>query len=309
MTKKITILVAGIGGVGGYFGGLLARKYHAHDQVEIVFLARGKHLQKIQESGLRIEEDTHTFTVHPARATDDTQAIGIADYILICTKGYDLEATIEQLKPCIGAYTVLLPLLNGVDAADKIARLLPDACIADGCVYIVARLREAGVIEHKGNIQLLYFGLEGKTDPRLSKLEKLMLEAGIEATLSNTITSIIWEKFIFISPTATATSYFNCAIGELMQQHENTVQVLIGEVIGIAKAKGVSISTDIKTRTLNRLHSLPPENTSSMHNDYRAGKPFTEVNSLTGYVVATGEQLQIAVPTYTRLYSELLQRI
>ena len=40
MKTKIGIL--GLGGVGGYFGGLLAKTYFKSDEVEIIFIARGE---------------------------------------------------------------------------------------------------------------------------------------------------------------------------------------------------------------------------------------------------------------------------
>ena len=49
------IAIMGIGGVGGYYGGLLARRYGGDTDVEIVFIARGDHLKAIQAHGLRVE--------------------------------------------------------------------------------------------------------------------------------------------------------------------------------------------------------------------------------------------------------------
>ena len=45
----VKILIAGIGGVGGYFGGLLARAFEQSPEVQISFLARGAHLHEIQK--------------------------------------------------------------------------------------------------------------------------------------------------------------------------------------------------------------------------------------------------------------------
>ena len=48
MNPKIKIVIVGIGGVGGYFGGLLAQKYQDSDEVAVIFVARGEHLKQIQ---------------------------------------------------------------------------------------------------------------------------------------------------------------------------------------------------------------------------------------------------------------------
>lgn len=158
MNKKTKIIVAGIGGVGGYFGGHLAKQFSDSEDVEIYFLARGEHLKQIQANGLKVLNGNAQFIAKPKLATDSATEIGIADYIILCTKSYDLENIIEQLNPCIDRNTSLLPLLNGVDSAEKIKTILPSATVFNGCVYIVSHLKEAGVVENKGNIQKLFLG-------------------------------------------------------------------------------------------------------------------------------------------------------
>ncbi|MDO9254005.1 MAG: 2-dehydropantoate 2-reductase [Bacteroidales bacterium] len=230
MTKKNKIVIAGIGGVGGYFGGLLTNQYESSDAIEICFLARGEHLNKIRENGLKVIHGNAEFIARPAIATDNATEIGVADYILICTKSYDLDETIEQLKPCIGENTILLPLLNGVESVERIKKILPETTVLEGCVYIVSALKEAGVIENSGINQKVYFGPGNINNDKLLWLEKIMQEAGIEVTLSDSISTIVWEKFIFIASIATATSYFNCSIGKLLEENEETLVQLIEEV-------------------------------------------------------------------------------
>ena len=43
------IAVIGVGGLGGYYGGLLSRVGH-----EVVFIARGPHLSVLREKGLQV---------------------------------------------------------------------------------------------------------------------------------------------------------------------------------------------------------------------------------------------------------------
>jgi len=307
MSGKVKIVVAGIGGVGGYFGGLLAKKYESSDSIEICFLARGEHLEKIRENGLKVIHGQNEFIAKPAIATDNANDIGIADYILICTKSYDLDATIEQLYPCIGENTILLPLLNGVESVDRIKKILPGTTVLEGCVYIVSAVKEAGVIENSGINQKLFFGPDSN-DSRLQWLEKTMLNAGIEATLSDSISTIVWEKFIFIASIATATSYFNCNIGKLIEENETTLVQLIEEVKLIALGMGISFNPDITANIVNYNKLLSNNSTSSMHRDYQNLKQKTEVETLTGYVVRAGQELKVETPAFTRAYNYLINK-
>lgn len=304
---KTKIIIAGMGAVGGYFGGLLAKHFDGREDVEINFFARGAHLKEIQHYGLKVIKGDTEFIARPTVATDNAAEIGIADFIIVATKSYDLETIVEQLKPCINQHTIILPLLNGVDSKERIQKLLPGNIVLDGCVYIVSRLKQAGVIENVGNIQTLYFGVDNFINDQLLLLERLFKEANIEATLSQSISTILWEKFIFISPTATATSYFDKCIGELIADSEQriTTTALIEEVKQIAKAKQIVISEDITEKTLNKLKALPFEATSSMHSDFRNKKAINELKSLTGYVVSEGRKYNLATPEYIKTYAAL----
>ncbi len=59
------IVVMGSGGLGGYFGGLLARS-----GADVRFVARGGHLQALQERGLTVRSVNGDFTV-PVQASAD----------------------------------------------------------------------------------------------------------------------------------------------------------------------------------------------------------------------------------------------
>ncbi|RDC56862.1 2-dehydropantoate 2-reductase [Pedobacter chinensis] len=307
MATKIKLVIVGIGGVGGYFGGLLSKKYSGSTDVEIIFVARGAHLKHIKENGLKVITGKHEFITRPDLATANFNEIGIADYIIICTKSYDLAETIQQLKPCVDKNTILLPLLNGVDATDRIKEILPEATVLKGCAFIVSRLKAAGVIENSGSIQKLSFGLDTPLTEKIILLEHLCLNAGIAANCTDKIAKAIWEKFIFISATATATSYFNSPIGKVLEENNETIIKLIDEVKNLALAKEISISSDISEKTLHTMKSMKYEVTSSMHSDYLNRKPETEVESLTGYVVHEGIKMGIEIPTFALLYKGLIK--
>lgn len=308
MLNKTRIVIVGIGGVGGYFGGLLSKQYAGGNNVEIVFVARGEHLNEIQKKGLTVINGNESFVTQPYLATDDYSKVGIADYIIICTKSYDLKQTIGELKPLIGHNTILLPLLNGVNASNEILEILPHVNVLKGCAFIVSKIKSPGIIENSGNIQKLSFGMDGPIGEAVLHLKDLMFDAGIDVTVSDKISTAIWEKFIFISPAATSTSYFDSTIGKVLEENTETVLRLIEEVKNLALAKGVTISDDISGKTLNTMKSMPYEVTSSMHRDYLNQKPLTEVESLTGYIVREAEKFGIAAPTYLKLYEGLLKK-
>lgn len=305
----VHILIAGTGGVGGYFGGLLARRYAEDETVKITFTARGNHLQHIRTHGLKVVKGDTTFTARPDHATADAHTAGPADFILLCTKTYDVETAMQQLAPCITDHTFIVPLQNGVETTAKIRSLFPMATTAEACTYLVSHVKEAGVIENTGTTELLLFGLQDAADERSRVLEQLLGSAGIQVQLRKDILSVVWEKFVFLSPTATATSYFDCTTGELLELHAETAEQLINEALSVAKANCVPVDATLFDTTMRQLRSLPYSATTSMQRDFRNRAPKTELDALTGYMIRLGRQYGISTPVYDRLYEALRNRI
>jgi len=308
MVSKIVIV--GLGGVGGYYGGLLAKRYADDPTVEIYFVARGEHLKKVQLNGLTVITETGTFVAKPTLATDHVSEIGIADYVILTTKSYDLEATVQQIKPCIGEDTVILPLLNGADISARIRALLPGIEVWNGCAYIVARLNEPGVVESSGNLHRLNFGFENQTTERLLHFEKLLINAGIDATFYPNIKSVIWRKFFFISSTASLTSYFDVPFRALLtdEKRKSTLVSLLEELLLVANSEGAEIDRTIIDKTIHQLENLPLETTSSMHSDFQAGRN-TELQTLTGIVIELGKKHGIPTPTYEKVFDKLYKQM
>ena len=304
------ILMVGIGGVGGYFGGMLARSFHKSEEVSVCFMARGENLKAIKQKGLLVTKGAARFYAYPDIISDNPLDFGKVDYIILCTKSYDFEETLNQVDLCVRDETVFLPLLNGVDSAEKLKAAYPGHLVADGCAHIVSRLAEPGHIRNLGNVQNIFFGVQHTDDPRLDILNDIFGQAGIDAKLTRDIAARIWEKFIFISATATTTSYYNKTFGEIKQCEAccSNLRQLMDECCTLARHKNIALPRDIKDRVWNRFLSLIPETTTSMHADYLSGRPNTEVQSLTGYVVEEAKKYNFSAPQYQEMYNGLVSR-
>ncbi|MEO4006192.1 2-dehydropantoate 2-reductase [Flavobacterium sp. CAU 1735] len=302
-----TILIAGIGGVGGYFGGLLAKAFQNDTSVAVQFLARGKNLDAIRANGLTIVKGSDSSTVFPQKASDTPSDLDKADYIILCTKTYDLESTLVQLQDCITEKTVILPLLNGLDSTPKIKRHYPNVTVLEGCVYLVSRLSAPGIVTNSGNIESLFFGSDKASDECLLQLETLLKQAEIQASLTQDILSVVWKKFIFVSAIATATSFYDQSVGEILENPDkrDTLLALLTEVYTLAKAKHIPLPEDSVATTLANIETLPFAATSSLHSDFKNEKKQTELDALTGYVVSEGLIYGVAAPVYEKLYTAL----
>jgi len=76
----MNILVMGTGGIGGYYGALLAKAGQT-----VTFIARGPHLRAIRAEGLQVRSGYGDIIVKPAMATDELAGLRSPDLILFCT--------------------------------------------------------------------------------------------------------------------------------------------------------------------------------------------------------------------------------
>lgn len=303
---KTRIGILGLGGVGGYFGGLLAKAYLESDTIEIIFIARGETQKVIAQNGLKIIADATETTVFPSLVSNNTKEIGELDYLLCATKTYDIETSFESVKNCISTNTIILPLYNGVDATERIQILFPENTVLQGCVYIVSMIESPGIIKKIGPYEKLFFGSKNAPVSKLNELQSIFEKANIESYLVENIEETVWEKFIFISALASATSYLNENIGGILNNTENKAiySSLLIEIAAVAVAKGVTLPDDIVAQTIVKLEKTPKDATSSMHRDFLAGKN-TEVVSLTKYVVDLAIKHGVATPVYQMIEKKL----
>ncbi|MES2851297.1 MAG: 2-dehydropantoate 2-reductase [Bacteroidota bacterium] len=303
---KTRIGILGLGGVGGYFGGLLAKAYFESDTIEIIFIARGETQKAIAQNGLKIIADTKELIVFPSLVSNNPDEIGKLDYLICATKTYDIETSFESIKNCITKNTIILPLYNGVDATERIQILFPENTVLQGCVYIVSMIESPGIIKKIGLYEKLFFGSKNAPVSKLNELQSIFENANIESYLVENIEETVWEKFIFISALASATSYLNQNIGGILNHPENKAvySSLLNEITAVAFAKGLALPNDIVAQTIIKLEKTPKDATSSMHRDLLAGRN-TEVVSLTEYMVKEGVKYGVATPMYQIILDEL----
>ena len=117
------IAVIGSGGVGGAFGAALAQA-----GADVTFVARGAHLEAMRANGLRVVGPRGDMHIHPCKATDNPAEIGVVDVVLFCVKLWDVESAGTAIKSLIGPNTAVIPLQNGIDAADRLIPILGRRC-------------------------------------------------------------------------------------------------------------------------------------------------------------------------------------
>ena len=300
------LAVIGAGGVGGYFGALLARQGHS-----VAFVARGAHLAAMQQHGLHVRSLHGDFVITPLIAASDARAIGPVDYAIVAVKRFDLESALEQLPPLLGPSTTVVPLLNGVDAHEVLASCVGTERVVGGSCSIVARLGDPGEVIQESRVRRVVIGeLDGSVSRRVTQLQAAWADAGAEAIASRQILSDVWSKFVFIATFGGLTALADVPAGQFLEVPALRQLFLraMREVEAVASARGLTLPADLIARHIALVESLGPASTSSMQRDVASGKPF-ELEAFSGTVVRLARAEGIDVPIHEAIYALLLPRL
>lgn len=310
MKNKINIVISGLGGVGGYYGGKLAYRYMDDKNIRIYFIARGEHGMQIKENGIKVISVNEEFKVKPYGISDRAEDLGIiADYIICCTKEYDLEESILSMQSIMDENTVIVPMQNGANIRERIIAVVPDKEVWSGLTYVIAKIISSGTIENILDKPKIIFGNPNGNNLKVSRLFEIMKEADINAVVPEDINREVWKKYVLISASATSTSYFNIPTRRVIDEERESFRKLLYEVINIAKAKGVSIGYEWGENIIENYWRDDVNSTTSMHRDFIKGHGRVELESLSGYVINEGLKLGIPTPTYDIMYEKLLSRL
>ena len=296
------IVVMGAGGTGGYFGGLLARAGE-----DVTFIARGPHLAALRSQGLRITSRlAGEFTV-PVSATDNPSEVGPVDLVLFCVKAYDTDTAAELIRPIVGPETVVLPVQNGIDSAERLARVVGQEHVIGGVAQITSAVQAPGLIaQTAGPGKILLGELAGADNTRADRLVGAFQRAGIAAELHPNIHIALWEKFIFICAFSGLTALARLPIGPILASAEGSelFKGVMAEVAEVARAKGVALPGDPVARGFALATGFEPEARGSLYTDLAAGRRL-ELETLNGTVVRLGRAHAIATPFNVAIYAAL----
>lgn len=304
MSTFMRVAVFGTGAVGGYFGGRLAQA-----GVDVTFIARGNHLQAIQEKGLRVVSLMGNFKIHPAQTTSDPETLGTFDLVILGVKAWQVREAALAMRPMIGADSIVLPLQNGVDAARQLADVLGKGHVVGGLCRIMSMIEAPGVIHHVGAAPYIAFGeLYRPSGRRLERLKGLFSRVeGVDVEVVENIQPAIWNKFLLIAPWGGVGAVTRASIGTIRRLPETRglLEGAMQEVYELAAAQDIILAPDAVAKMMAFVDKLPPEGTASMQRDIIEGQP-SELIEQTGTIHRMGKALGVATPVNSFIYSSLL---
>lgn len=293
----------GSGGVGGYYGGLLARAGH-----DVTFIARGAHLAAIRANGLLVKSIHGDFSIAPAQATDTPADVGWVDLALVCTKTSDTAQAAQAVKPMVGPGTTVTSLQNGIDAAERIGAVVGMEHVLGGATWISAAIEAPGVICQFSQFRRIVLGeLDGRVTPRAQAVLGAFKSTGATVELADNIHKVLWTKFVFIASISGVGSLVRLVVGDYRAVPETRalLAALMREVEAVGRASGVALDADVVERTLAFVDNAEPSIKPSMQRDVETGRR-SELDALIGVIVRQGRELGVLTPAAEMVYAALL---
>ena len=150
-----SIMVIGVGGIGGLIAAPLVRTYGAR----VSLVQHGPRREAMLADGLTLHSDAYgDMTVHPEHVASKPSELPPCDLILVCVKNPALDDVISSLDGCVHEGTVIIPLMNGVRAYGRLQQAFPQASVLPAVIYVISYVQEDGSIIQKGNFNIVHIG-------------------------------------------------------------------------------------------------------------------------------------------------------
>jgi 2-dehydropantoate 2-reductase len=292
MNTSLKVAVMGAGAVGCYFGGMLARAGHA-----VTLIARPQHVEAITRHGLRMETLGFDEQVHLS-ASSNPGAVQGADLVLFCVKSTDTEAAGEQIRPHLAPDALVLCLQNGVDNADRLARVLPQHVVAAAVVYVATEMAGPGHVKHHGRGELVI-----APSPASASAAQALIAAGVATEISSNVRGALWAKLILNCAYNAVSAIAQLPYGKVVAGDgvKDLMDDVVAECLAVAQAEGVQVAGDVYAAVAGLAASMPSQ-LSSTAQDLARGKP-TEIDYLNGLIVQRGLALGISTPANRVLWA------
>lgn len=315
MNTPGTIIVFGLGGIGGYVGNNLCSILDnpKYSETRIVFIARGPHAEALQNKGLTlIHPDGRSTVRRPSEVLPGSANIPRADIVFLCVKGYDLREAVISLEKSLHPESIVIPLLNGADIPERIRKATEKGKILPGCIYIGASLEGPGTVKHIGGPGLIILGPGRNSSlPEPAAVKDLLKDSGLPFRWEEDPLPSIWTKYLFIAPFALTTALSGKSLGEVMENSElrQRTRRIMEETAAIAAAKGIRLAENAVDAALETALSFPHKTTTSFQRDLEAKKPRHEGELFGETIIRFGTETGVPVPYTEETWTTLLSMI
>lgn len=290
-----TAAVIGMGAVGSVYAKRLFDRYGKR----FYAIAGGARAQRLRLTGVTLDGETFFPLVREPEGQDAP-----ADLLLVCVKNYQLEAAIEEMRPFVGNQTLVLPLLNGVTATDRLRAAFPEATVFCGLAMALDAVRTRDGVVHSSDGEI-HFGMEDTMRflPQATAANQFLCGAGLQTHVYPHMQRAVWKKWMLNVGLNQVSALTGAAYGDFIRLPDvmGLANSAMREVVSLAQAAKVELNDADIEAIPPIVARLLPAGKTSMLQDMEAGRR-TEVESFSGTVLALGRRYGVDTPVNALLY-------
>lgn len=293
MIKNIGVI--GAGSVGSI---LISHLFTAYPD-NFYLLASGERAERMKKNGLSIND----CTLKPIIYSDPSQEVSL-DLLIVAVKSYSMDSVIADIRPLIGNDTIILPLLNGIMATERLRSAFPGNRVLYGVMIRTDAHRTGHKVYYTtpGEIQLGY-AFNTPIKPEVEDVKNCLAGSGLNANIYEDMKRIQWRKWMLNTGGSQAAVEIGVECGYFEQVDEivEIIRLCIDEIVELAKAEKVNITTEDRDDIIQFLLGYPAHKKMSMLQDVEAGRPI-EIEEYAGTVIRLGEKHGIPTPANRFIY-------
>ncbi len=299
---RMKIATMATGGIGGYLAVRLSEIGH-----DVATIARGAHLDAIKQNGLVLEGYDGRHMITPRIATDNPADVGEVDVVIFGVKGDALKTAAKACLPMIGDETIVVPFLNGVEASDMLAGILPEKNVGNGVAQVSTTIAEPGLIKQTGEFnRFIVAERDSRPSARIEALRAAINEAGSSSPATDDIVRDLWTKFVLFSAVSGVTAAARCTISDITGNRHlaDLFQAILTETAALGRARGVALPDTIEADIWSAAQNLPPKMRASTAIDLEHGRPL-EIDWISGAVDRLSQVAGLEAPVNRTVYALL----
>jgi 2-dehydropantoate 2-reductase len=305
----------------GAIGSVLAARLMQSGE-EVALIARGAHLEAIQNKGLLVKSRLFGDMLVRPEASEDPGDIGPVDAVLITVKAHGVPSIAPKIKLLTGPNTFIVPFQNGVpwwyfhglgdkwegwrvesvDPAGVISGNIDVRRVIAGIAYCSAHIAEPGVVVHPDSNRFPLGEPNGERTDRIQALAESFTKAGLKAALRTEIRHEIWVKLLGNVPFNPISALTRATLGEFLgyEPTRDLVRAIMDEVRAVAAGYGVKIGITSERR-IEGARKVGAHKTSMLQ-DLEAGRR-PELEPIVGAVIELAEKVDVDVPNIRTVYA------
>jgi 2-dehydropantoate 2-reductase len=321
-TLRMRFCIYGAGAIGGYLAVELALAGN-----EVCVVARGAHLQAIQENGLKLLIDGREKVARVA-ASADPKVFGPQDFVICALKAHQAYDCAPSFPSLFGPDTAVLTAMNGIpwwyfysaggrfeghhlDSVDPGGRqweiIKPQralGCVVDPACEVIA----PGVIAHNEFKRFTIGEPDGSRSSRVLALSQALIEAGFDAPVRDNIRWNIWLKLwgnVCFNPISALTG---ATLDRMVEEPalRALCKTMMLETKAVNEAFGIQIPVEMMDRRLAMAGSIVGHK-MSMLQDLERGRSL-EIDALVTAVQELGRLASVQTPVIDAVLALVQER-